>query len=327
MWHLWKNVLQVVRTHAMELTQIIYSITCPGTTCTFTTSWSTPASSGSSLRATCPTVARFSSKRSACRCTGGRSTSRTASRKRRRTSATSAARRAPRRPIWGWEFGSLKFVDLKLHEFTRRFISTRTAEIIRFRAQCAIDGSRVRASWRSTWCGMKVGDLNLFNLSLTKLIFNSTGIKRYTCSVCGLKKTTVTELKIHMNTHTREKVYPCDVCSAVFSTIGKCWTIKRNLKNLISFFQVAAVAISRLFTKVSRRSSAPTARSHSGRPKPSNITLWPIPVRHLLWFINCLISNRILSWFSDRRKTSRLWSMWSAIHPAGGTAVSQEDSQ
>ncbi|XP_034107820.1 gastrula zinc finger protein XlCGF46.1-like [Drosophila albomicans] len=41
------------------------------------------------------------------------------------------------------------------------------------------------------------------------------GIKNYTCSFCGVQKTTRTELKIHLNYHTLERTYSCRFCSKV----------------------------------------------------------------------------------------------------------------
>lgn len=41
------------------------------------------------------------------------------------------------------------------------------------------------------------------------------GIKNYTCSFCGVQKTTRTELKIHLNYHTLERTYCCRLCSKV----------------------------------------------------------------------------------------------------------------
>ncbi|EDW18411.1 gastrula zinc finger protein XlCGF46.1 [Drosophila mojavensis] len=41
------------------------------------------------------------------------------------------------------------------------------------------------------------------------------GIKNYTCSYCGVQKTTRTELKIHLNYHTLERTYCCRLCSKV----------------------------------------------------------------------------------------------------------------
>ncbi|KAH8365783.1 hypothetical protein KR093_004392, partial [Drosophila rubida] len=41
------------------------------------------------------------------------------------------------------------------------------------------------------------------------------GIKNYTCSYCGVQKTTRTELKIHLNYHTLERTYSCRFCSKV----------------------------------------------------------------------------------------------------------------
>ncbi|EDV96497.1 GH16275 [Drosophila grimshawi] len=41
------------------------------------------------------------------------------------------------------------------------------------------------------------------------------GIKNYTCSYCGVQKTTRTELKIHLNYHTLERTYACHLCSTV----------------------------------------------------------------------------------------------------------------
>lgn len=48
------------------------------------------------------------------------------------------------------------------------------------------------------------------------------GIKNHVCPVCGLRKTTPHELKVHLNYHTREKLYPCDQCELVFTSIGEC---------------------------------------------------------------------------------------------------------
>ncbi|XP_059225164.1 zinc finger protein 85 [Stomoxys calcitrans] len=47
-----------------------------------------------------------------------------------------------------------------------------------------------------------------------------SGIKRYSCPYCGLKKVTKNELNIHVNLHTFEKKYPCRVCSKVFKSVG-----------------------------------------------------------------------------------------------------------
>lgn len=41
------------------------------------------------------------------------------------------------------------------------------------------------------------------------------GIRNYTCSYCGVQKTTRTELKIHLNYHTLERTYSCRFCSKV----------------------------------------------------------------------------------------------------------------
>ncbi|ALC43223.1 maker650 [Drosophila busckii] len=41
------------------------------------------------------------------------------------------------------------------------------------------------------------------------------GIKNYTCSFCGVQKTTRTELKIHLNYHTLEKSYSCSICGKI----------------------------------------------------------------------------------------------------------------
>lgn len=45
-------------------------------------------------------------------------------------------------------------------------------------------------------------------------------IKNFECSYCGMRTVTMAELKIHMNSHTMDKVYPCPQCSAVFSRDG-----------------------------------------------------------------------------------------------------------
>lgn len=41
------------------------------------------------------------------------------------------------------------------------------------------------------------------------------GIKNYSCTYCGVQKTTRTELKIHLNYHTLERTYCCRICSKV----------------------------------------------------------------------------------------------------------------
>lgn len=46
-------------------------------------------------------------------------------------------------------------------------------------------------------------------------------IRNHVCSVCGLRKTTLKELRVHMNYHTKEKSYPCDKCPAVFNSYRK----------------------------------------------------------------------------------------------------------
>lgn len=46
------------------------------------------------------------------------------------------------------------------------------------------------------------------------------GIKNYVCPHCGVRKTTCTELKIHINFHTFEQKYPCNFCSKVFKSVG-----------------------------------------------------------------------------------------------------------
>lgn len=42
------------------------------------------------------------------------------------------------------------------------------------------------------------------------------GIKNFECSYCGAKKTTQKELRSHLNSHTRERQYPCPTCSMIF---------------------------------------------------------------------------------------------------------------
>lgn len=47
------------------------------------------------------------------------------------------------------------------------------------------------------------------------------GIRNHTCSFCGLRKTTMHELKAHINTvHSKSKTYPCDICASEFTNIG-----------------------------------------------------------------------------------------------------------
>lgn len=65
-------------------------------------------------------------------------------------------------------------------------------------------------------------------------------IKKYSCDQCGLKKTTMHELKVHINYHTKEKLYKvhfykiiirlsvyyitfcfqCDYCELTFTSMG-----------------------------------------------------------------------------------------------------------
>jgi hypothetical protein len=48
------------------------------------------------------------------------------------------------------------------------------------------------------------------------------GIKNYECQHCGLRKTTSHELKVHLNYHTREKLYKCEYenCDLKFASLG-----------------------------------------------------------------------------------------------------------
>lgn len=45
-------------------------------------------------------------------------------------------------------------------------------------------------------------------------------IRIYECSECGAMKVFLSELKIHMNYHSKEKQYPCQQCSLVFNSSG-----------------------------------------------------------------------------------------------------------
>lgn len=60
------------------------------------------------------------------------------------------------------------------------------------------------------------------------------GIKRHSCSICGIQKSTGSELKAHINQHTQEKKYPCQECTAIFDAYGK-----ENMKNLFSLQIIA----------------------------------------------------------------------------------------
>lgn len=57
------------------------------------------------------------------------------------------------------------------------------------------------------------------------------GVKNHTCPCCGLRKTTMHELRTHMkNVHSKSRTIPCDFCTTMFANIGK--------KALIVFFYI-----------------------------------------------------------------------------------------
>lgn len=41
------------------------------------------------------------------------------------------------------------------------------------------------------------------------------GIKKFECLICGQRKTTASELRAHMKSHSKIQ-FPCELCSAVF---------------------------------------------------------------------------------------------------------------
>lgn len=48
------------------------------------------------------------------------------------------------------------------------------------------------------------------------------GVKNHTCPFCGLRKTTMHELRTHINNvHSKVRKYPCDICASVFSNVGE----------------------------------------------------------------------------------------------------------
>lgn len=54
------------------------------------------------------------------------------------------------------------------------------------------------------------------------------GIKNYVCPICSARKTTSTELKIHINFHTFEQKFPCPSCPKVFKSVG-CMRTHHNI--------------------------------------------------------------------------------------------------
>ena len=61
------------------------------------------------------------------------------------------------------------------------------------------------------------------------------GIKKHICPICGVPKTTTAELKHHVNTHSTEKTFKCENCSAAFTSLSKIFYFVLGLP-LKSFF-------------------------------------------------------------------------------------------
>lgn len=54
------------------------------------------------------------------------------------------------------------------------------------------------------------------------------GVKNHTCPYCGLRKTTMHELRTHMkNVHSKSRTIPCDFCTTMFANMGN---LNRHVK-------------------------------------------------------------------------------------------------
>lgn len=141
------------------------------------------------------------------------------------------------------------------------------------------------------------------------------GIKNHICSMCGIRKTTPHELKVHMNYHTREKLWPCDQCQMVLTSVGECGghfflylRIKEQHSNTITFIN----------TNQNRKPYA----SHQNRAQPHQRFFLP-----LLWALLRKGRNAKASRNDTHRRTSpSVCDMCETFHSAHRVADTHEDA-
>lgn len=47
------------------------------------------------------------------------------------------------------------------------------------------------------------------------------GIKNHICTICGLRTVTASALRIHVNSHTKDNLWPCEFCDFKSTTQGE----------------------------------------------------------------------------------------------------------